>query len=672
MATTTNLGKVHVFPSEDSYNTNKGSVGANDLALVPIGAATTSEYGLTRLASEADVLSEAEGAVVHVPLAYKLNDFRRLNTAYKVGDKVNCAFRFEFYLECTQAGTTSANTLDTRNVTFGQTITDGTVKWIVRAHVKSVNNIVPDANGNIAITIPTVPSIASQAEAEAGTNNSKIMTPLRVKQAIDKLDKTTLTNDGVLGKGGIDWNTLIEPGFYHVNASGSTNRPVNIGCKVIVLREKSNDYITQVAFAVQNNDTTIGKIYLRNTTDGGANWTDWVTFAIDSEVVHLTGKETISGDKIFNNLVQSNYGFSTKYKGNTSNISPNFSFEITDYTKGDTPSKYIEARYYLYGYNQNGVAAGALAGMLFGVRANKNTFSELRAFKNQNDVSTFGSIGVEYDAASDSYKTYAPHPASNSKDSSIATTKHVDDVKNALLASNNNWTGANKFVDDNIVLDGANLVITNKDYLQQIYKVTETTKGTLPTNSQELIIRLIDSSGSSSVANTFAEIGIGYTKDGDSFARVIAAKTEAGATERTSIDVKYDLSAARFVTSAPIPPSDAANNEIATVKFVKDRIAEGSVATLKATRTSAGSFTVSGLKVRQPILLSCYLTNNTWDGGDYSAISSDNVSGGSFTFATGASGGRTYTAIAIADATSVTFNVTNHGITSAKWKVYAL
>lgn len=151
MATTTNLGKVHVFPSEDSYNTNKGSVGANDLALVPIGAATISEYGLTRLASESDVLGENGEAVVNVPLAYELNDFRRMNKAYSLGDKVNCAFRFEFYLECTQAGTTSAETLDTRNVTHGQVITDGTCQWTVRSHVKSVNGSVPDANGDVEI-----------------------------------------------------------------------------------------------------------------------------------------------------------------------------------------------------------------------------------------------------------------------------------------------------------------------------------------------------------------------------------------------------------------------------------------------------------------------------------------------------------------------------------------
>ena len=51
--------------------------------------------------------------------------------------------------------------------------------------VKSVNGIKP-TNGNVTIDIPE-PVIASEAEAKAGTNNTKFMTPLRVKQVIDTL-----------------------------------------------------------------------------------------------------------------------------------------------------------------------------------------------------------------------------------------------------------------------------------------------------------------------------------------------------------------------------------------------------------------------------------------------------------------------------------------------------
>lgn len=118
--------------------------------------ATTSEYGLVKVADETALLSESDDAALTVDKAYELNDFRRMSTAYAVGDKVNCAFNFGLFLECTQAGTTGATTLDTRSVTHGQVITDGTVQWTVRTHVKSVNNSVADANGNIAINTTLV------------------------------------------------------------------------------------------------------------------------------------------------------------------------------------------------------------------------------------------------------------------------------------------------------------------------------------------------------------------------------------------------------------------------------------------------------------------------------------------------------------------------------------
>lgn len=84
---------------------------------------------------------------------YEINEFRRKSTAYKVGDKVDCAFQYERFLECTKAGTTSGELLDTRNVTHGQVITDGTVEWTVRTHVRSVNGNVAGADGNVLVDV---------------------------------------------------------------------------------------------------------------------------------------------------------------------------------------------------------------------------------------------------------------------------------------------------------------------------------------------------------------------------------------------------------------------------------------------------------------------------------------------------------------------------------------
>ena len=86
-------------------------------------------------------------------LIYEINEVRRKSTAYQVGDKVGCAFHYERFLECTKAGTTNADLLDTRNVTHGQVIADGTVEWTVRTHVRSINGSVAGADGNVLVDV---------------------------------------------------------------------------------------------------------------------------------------------------------------------------------------------------------------------------------------------------------------------------------------------------------------------------------------------------------------------------------------------------------------------------------------------------------------------------------------------------------------------------------------
>lgn len=54
------------------------------------------------------------------------------------------------------------------------------------ATARTINGVAFDGTKDITIDIPE-PVIASEAEAKAGTNNTKFMTPLRVKQAIDAL-----------------------------------------------------------------------------------------------------------------------------------------------------------------------------------------------------------------------------------------------------------------------------------------------------------------------------------------------------------------------------------------------------------------------------------------------------------------------------------------------------
>lgn len=199
--------------------------------------ATQSEYGLVKLASEEDLLNEAPQNAICTELIYDINEFRRKSKAYKVGEKVDCAFQYERFLECTKAGTTSANLLDTRNVTHGQKIVDGTVEWTVRTHARSVNGAVADSNGNVAVTLPVV---ATTEEAKAGENDTKMMTPAKVKQAIEVQAPVKTVNTSKPDASG---NVTVDIGVKTVNGAtpdskGNVNVQAGIddvGVKKIVL-----------------------------------------------------------------------------------------------------------------------------------------------------------------------------------------------------------------------------------------------------------------------------------------------------------------------------------------------------------------------------------------------------------------------------------------------------
>lgn len=139
--------------SESGAVKTVNSVAPDASGEVTLPNATTSKFGLVRLAAEEDVLNEAPQTAVCTQLIYEINEFRRKSTANKVGDKVGCAFQYERFLECTKAGTTSADLLDTRSVTHGQVITDGTVEWTVRTHVRSINGAVAGADGNVLVDV---------------------------------------------------------------------------------------------------------------------------------------------------------------------------------------------------------------------------------------------------------------------------------------------------------------------------------------------------------------------------------------------------------------------------------------------------------------------------------------------------------------------------------------
>lgn len=224
--------------------------------------ATYDNYGLVRVADDTDVLSDDNDEAAITPAVYHdVSDFRHKSTAYKVGDKVECMFNFELFLECTQGGTTGSGALDTRNVTHGQVITDGTVKWTVRTHIKSVNNTVADASGNVIIN-----TVTNATKATQDSDGNAINTTYLKRNQTTQNDMNACTVEGIYRFSGdlsnawtdTSWGTLLV-----------FNNHFNGGSGV------SGTYLVQLAFP------TDGKIWTRQRVNTGA-WTSWL------KVAHIT------------------------------------------------------------------------------------------------------------------------------------------------------------------------------------------------------------------------------------------------------------------------------------------------------------------------------------------------------------------------------------------------
>ena len=141
----------HFNPAIGYWHVHNGQlIGEVPTAMAIQEVATQSTFGVLRVASVEDELDcSCTEAAITPKNFYSLADFRLTDTEYSVGDRVECKYNFEYYLECTKAGTSSSEVMDTHRVTPNQVITDGTMEWTVRVKPKSVNGIEADAYGNV-------------------------------------------------------------------------------------------------------------------------------------------------------------------------------------------------------------------------------------------------------------------------------------------------------------------------------------------------------------------------------------------------------------------------------------------------------------------------------------------------------------------------------------------
>lgn len=123
----------HFEPSAGYWNIQNGAfVTEVPIAFAKEEPATVATYGLLRVAAvEEEVDPTVEDAAITPANLFRMANYRISSTAYALGDIVGVPYHAELVLQCTTAGTTSANALDTSVVAVGDTITDGTVTWTV-------------------------------------------------------------------------------------------------------------------------------------------------------------------------------------------------------------------------------------------------------------------------------------------------------------------------------------------------------------------------------------------------------------------------------------------------------------------------------------------------------------------------------------------------------------
>lgn len=169
---------------------------------------------------------------------------------------------------------------------FARITNVGVAKWLGNANTatkletaRTINGVPFDGTKDITIGIPE-PVIASEAEAKAGTNNTKFMTPLRVKQAISTFGDSSWT----ISKGTNGWarenstGLTVQWGYVNrANNSGTFTFPrtfttcyySNVMCSsnlVPYIKARSN---TSITFNTNN-----------GYNDDIQNWGDCYIFAI--------------------------------------------------------------------------------------------------------------------------------------------------------------------------------------------------------------------------------------------------------------------------------------------------------------------------------------------------------------------------------------------------------
>ena len=176
--------------------------------------------------------------------------------------------------------------------------------------------------------------------------------------------------------GSVDFNTLINQGFYVAYSTGSTNGPTpSRPRRIIVLSDKPNDTDPiQVAFTNNNTNKTNIELHIRNKNSENDKWTEWVKFISETDLATKTTHGIVQPDNTtitiqdgiisaktlgtldgttvvnndFNNLTTAGRYFISTVKDTTTNapinVTADWWIDVFTYGEGSTKKIIQEAR----------------------------------------------------------------------------------------------------------------------------------------------------------------------------------------------------------------------------------------------------------------------------------------------------------------------------------------
>lgn len=298
-------------------------------------------------------------------------------------------------------------------------------------------------------------------------------------------------------------------------------------------------------------------------------------YAIDSGLVHLTGTETITGDKTFSGTTAVTGQLQVKSNDNDVRVLNQYA----NYTKGTTPSA---VQYSGIVIKDN---TGTEIANIYGRVNTNNTNSVLLAVKDPGTGNNVNRIAIHYPADGTAY-TEAPTPDTSDNSTKIATTAFVKaqgyasssaiPTLTSQLTNDSGFLTEHQSLANYVTLDGAQTITATKTFTadQALSKAnpvlklknTSITRNTVP--SSDIANFVID--GQDNAGRHTWAIYHTYDSTKQNQVQLLCYKGTTTTNNYAGIGIGYDSSGNVF-TNAPTPAVSSNTTHIATTAYINNK-----------------------------------------------------------------------------------------------------